>query len=289
MVLVTAALGIAALVGWCLAARPAAGGTKASPVHGTAAGPGWTMGDGSEGEAPPRRGKSHRFPDGPVAVRFLVVSMAKEESGGPAPEAAPGAAGAPGPGGDGPAVVALFEGGAVRLFLPDGRVVDLPQGRAGRRGVPYADGAVVFVDRGRVADLVLDGVRYRLRAVEQVTDPWERARLAGVNFRGIGQEPGWLVEIRDGKRIDLLLDYGDTWLATPVSWPEIAPDGVIIYRAREWSPIPLQVTIRPGLCLDGMSGEPFPASVAVALGQGGRTYHGCGRWLVPGAVPSGAE
>src|SRR5690606_2524645 len=67
-----------------------------------------------------------------------------------------------------------------------------------------------------------------------VVDPWEQARLAGVDFRAIGQEPGWLADIWDGQRIELLLDYGDTRITTPISSPETGPDGrTTVYRTDE--------------------------------------------------------
>ncbi len=37
---------------------------------------------------------------------------------------------------------------------------------------------------------------------------WHRAKLRGVAFRAIGQEPGWLLEITNGTEILLVTDYG---------------------------------------------------------------------------------
>ena len=37
---------------------------------------------------------------------------------------------------------------------------------------------------------------------------WHEAKLRGVLFRAIGQEPGWLLEITDGSEILLVTGYG---------------------------------------------------------------------------------
>lgn len=90
-----------------------------------------------------------------------------------------------------------------------------------------------------------------------------------------------MAEIRDGQRIELLLDYGETRITTPISFPEASADGrTITYRTPgAHVPVQLTVTITTGTCYDGMSGEEFPASVVVQLAGGGREYRGCGRWL----------
>ncbi len=37
---------------------------------------------------------------------------------------------------------------------------------------------------------------------------WHAAKLRGVAFRAIGQEPGWLLEIKNGEEILIVTDYG---------------------------------------------------------------------------------
>ncbi len=43
---------------------------------------------------------------------------------------------------------------------------------------------------------------------ESIDNVWHRAKLRGVAFRAIGQEPGWLLEITNGTEILLVTDYG---------------------------------------------------------------------------------
>ena len=62
---------------------------------------------------------------------------------------------------------------------------------------------------------------------ETIDDVWHKAKLRGVAFRAIGQEPGWLLEITNGKEIVLVyaVDHSIAWhLATgdlSERWKEI--------------------------------------------------------------------
>jgi len=103
---------------------------------------------------------------------------------------------------------------------------------------------------------------------------WDGARAAGVDFRGIGQEPGWMIDIYTQDRIALLLDYGETLLTFPRSAPNTAQEGVTQYDASAEGRT-LRVTIRRFPCQDSMSGEAFPATVEVNID--GRVLNGCGR------------
>lgn len=175
---------------------------------------------------------------------------------------------------------AAFGDGSVRLLFADGRDITLPQVSAGAV-VRYSDGETQLTVAGGVARLEFNGLVYLAQAQDGAVDPWERARRAGVGFRAIGQEPGWMADIWDGERIELLLDYGDTRITTPISSAEHGQDGqAIVYRTNEdYGAVQLTVTITPGPCFDSMSGEAFPASVVVQIAGSPRKYTGCGRWL----------
>ena len=47
-------------------------------------------------------------------------------------------------------------------------------------------------------------------------DVWHAAKLRGVAFRAIGQEPGWLLEITNGEEILLVTDYGKNKKSYPL-------------------------------------------------------------------------
>jgi len=179
------------------------------------------------------------------------------------------------------AFTAVFTGEEVRLFFHDGQDVTLPR-VASRRGgsVRYAAGDISLTVQRSMARLERHGLVYLVQKWDPWLDPWERARRAGVHFRAVGQEPGWMAEIRDGQRIELLLDYGETRIETPISPPAPGADGrTTTYRTPAHLPVQLTVIVTAGACYDGMSGEEFPASVTLRLGGSKREYHGCGRWL----------
>lgn len=103
---------------------------------------------------------------------------------------------------------------------------------------------------------------------------WETARAAGVDFRAVGEEPGWMLDIYQQNRIFMLWDYGQASAAFPLTEPSYPQEGATRYESRA-SGHTLSVTIRRFPCQDTMSGEAFPATVEAVID--GRTLTGCGR------------
>lgn len=103
---------------------------------------------------------------------------------------------------------------------------------------------------------------------------WEGARATGVDFRGVGQEPGWLLDIYTQDRIRLLWDYGDSLADFPLPEPSYPQEGATRYETQAAGRT-LVVTIRRFPCQDAMSGEAYPATVEILID--GRTLNGCGR------------
>ena len=106
-------------------------------------------------------------------------------------------------------------------------------------------------------------------------DVWHAAKLRGVAFRAVGQEPAWLLEITNGEEILLVTDYG----ANRHSMPYVEP---IVYQEERRTEYVLDshatvVEIRGIRCTDTMSGESFEVSVTLFLD--GKELHGCGRAL----------
>jgi uncharacterized membrane protein/ketosteroid isomerase-like protein len=81
-------------------------------------------------------------------------------------------------------------------------------------------------------------------------DPWQNARERGVDFRAVGQEPGWYLEMNNEKSMRLVWDYQDH---------------------------DLNIVIDSRPCQDGMSGAPYPNTVVATID--GRELRGCGRFL----------
>lgn len=111
-------------------------------------------------------------------------------------------------------------------------------------------------------------------AAAQSSDPWANAHTAGIDFRAIGQEPGWLLEIDDGGRMTLQYDYGEHRADFATPDPSYPQEFTTVYEARAGQDH-VHVTIRRAPCQDSMSGENFPASVTIRIND--RTLEGCGK------------
>lgn len=173
------------------------------------------------------------------------------------------------------AFVARVEGEQVWLFLPSGTVA-VPRVVSGS-GAKYSDGSVTYWSKGQEALLELPD----RTLTECVRDPrrsvWEHAKLEGVDFRAVGNEPGWLLEIRNGLSILLVSDYGARRDRFPAPEPRVEADAARTrYETREGDHR-LTVVLEGGSCRDSMSGEAFETRVTVTLD--GRTLRGCGRAL----------
>lgn len=143
-------------------------------------------------------------------------------------------------------------------------------------GAKYGDGQVTFWSKDREATLSYSGQDQQCEMVDGVS-PGERAELRGVTFRGVGQEPGWYVEVAPGRNILFVGDYGAVTAFAPVPPPITEPGrGLTEYYAMSGD-TELSVRIQEKACTDSMSGEPYEATVHVRYGA--KTYDGCGRSL----------
>jgi putative lipoprotein len=165
--------------------------------------------------------------------------------------------------------------GEVALYLPDDyRVLGQVRSASGAR---YEDGDAVFWSKDEEASLDLGRRKYRGCALNRGRGPWEDARRRGVDFRAVGQEPGWVLEIRRDDTMLMEADYGSrrVLLATPE--PKSLENGENYEVAGESHE--MKVEIRFEHCADIMSGQAFSSSVSVELD--GRRYEGCGEALEP--------
>ena len=103
---------------------------------------------------------------------------------------------------------------------------------------------------------------------------WHAAKLRGVAFRAIGQEPGWLLEITNGEELLIKTNYGQDKQTFPYVEPreDKAARKTLFQLNGDNS-----VLIEGKSCTDSMSGEAFETTVTVNLD--GQTYKGCGRAL----------
>jgi putative lipoprotein len=97
-------------------------------------------------------------------------------------------------------------------------------------------------------------------------------RLDDADFRAIGQEPGWHMDIAHGKKILLVTDYGEHHFEFPFANPD-STTGRKSYDVRA-SGHHLLAVIEEKPCNDSMSGRAFVATVTVTID--GKEYTGCG-------------
>lgn len=102
---------------------------------------------------------------------------------------------------------------------------------------------------------------------------WERAKLDGVDFRAVGNEPPWVLEIREQSRLVLITDYGANRIER--SLPQ--PINDTTNKTTRWDAGDLQIEVSAGACAETMSGEKSESRVVVRWQ--GRVLSGCGRPL----------
>lgn len=161
------------------------------------------------------------------------------------------------------------------VFLPDTtlRVMPVQSGS----GAKYQGSGYIYWSKGNEA--ILQGPTGSFLTCQTVPreKSWQAARIRGVDFRALGQEPGWNLEITDGGRMTYIGDYGNDSMT--VKTPEQSltnSKGSRMYEAQtESRSITVKITDKP--CTDSMSGFEFPSAVTVTVD--GNTYQGCGREL----------
>ena len=105
---------------------------------------------------------------------------------------------------------------------------------------------------------------------------WQEARRRGVQFRAIGQEPGWLIEVT-AESLQVEWNYGQQVASGKrIEMGGSPSSGDVHYRAKT-DQGPVQVEAVERRCVDPMNGDAFPLTVTVRLATD--TLSGCGRLL----------
>jgi len=169
------------------------------------------------------------------------------------------------------ALTASFHDDHAMIELPE-RTWTLPQ-VVSASGARYSNGPVTFWNKGREATFETNG---RTQTCRERREPWQEAADRGVDFRAVGQEPGWFLEIDKGKQIRLVYDYAEHEIVTPVPAPTIKGTSTLYDAMVESHRLTIVVEEAP--CTDAMSGEAFPRRVSVTIDA--RTLHGCGKDIV---------
>ena len=168
-----------------------------------------------------------------------------------------------------------FGPGEMALWAPEslgGSYQVLSIARSGS-GARYVEGDTVFWNKGDLATIEIGGQRFVDCRSNPREVPWADAKRRGATFRGLGQEPGWFVEIFPD-RLALVTDYGTNRTEGKHAGP-VVEAGRTTYRTAEGREV--TIVIDRQACADIMSGEPFEAAVTATVDN--RTLKGCGRFL----------
>ena len=140
-------------------------------------------------------------------------------------------------------------------------------------GAKFSDGAFELWIDGEQARLGESGSELQRCKNDRRRAVWEKAKLDGADFRAVGNEPGWNLEILEGSRIVLIADYGASRVERPLPQPMTDQET----RTTRWDTGELIVEVIGAPCRDSMSGESFESTVVVTWGE--QTLRGCGRAL----------
>jgi membrane-bound inhibitor of C-type lysozyme/uncharacterized membrane protein len=172
-------------------------------------------------------------------------------------------------------LVVRLEDDAAWVFAP-GETLKLPHVPAGS-GARYEAGEAVLWMKGQEAMFTHAGHSYHGCRNNPARAVWEDAKLRGVDFRAVGNEPGWYLEISGKTHLLLVTDYGQNryrFEAERAVNDQTARSTTYTARGPEHG---LEVVIAAETCHDTMSGEAFASTVTLWLDE--KPYHGCGRPL----------
>ncbi len=170
---------------------------------------------------------------------------------------------------------ARFEKGGVWLFLPK-RSVKLPfiDGRhPGEKR--FSEGSVSLAVEGESAVLLEGGRVHASCRNDRRAAIWEKAKLDGVDFRAVGNEPPWILEIT-GDRFDFFYGYGKKRFSFRAK-PRVDRDKSETRYVADAGGTPFEVTLRPDPCRDSMADETYETRVEVVWKA--RRLMGCGMAL----------
>jgi len=130
---------------------------------------------------------------------------------------------------------------------------------------------------GQTAEITINGKQLVNCKNNPRAAAWEAAKLRGVSYRAVGQEPPWLLEIHREAGFLLVTEYGENRQQFPYAEPvtDTAQKTASYTSAANGDDI--RITLWGGDCRDSMSGEVFHSQVEISWRA--QTLRGCGRAL----------
>jgi uncharacterized membrane protein/membrane-bound inhibitor of C-type lysozyme len=146
-------------------------------------------------------------------------------------------------------------------------------------GARYEEGDVVVWTKGDAATLTVGADTFAGCRQDRKASIWEHAKLSGVDFRAVGNEPPWILEIRREQSLTMWLGYDRQRIVTPHPTPHTDPEArrTTYHAVTEAHDLTVTLSRPDGPCRDSMSGDEFETIVEIQLD--GRSYRGCGRPL----------
>ena len=171
---------------------------------------------------------------------------------------------------------ARIEHGDAWLFLPE-RTLRLSK-TAGDTGAVYSDGQTRFTVNGENARLKIHDTEYRACTNNRNAAVWEHAKLNGVDFRAVGHEPPWILQLTRGKEIVLRLGYDNRELHFPATAPVTDTEERSASYSTDNEQHTLSLSLTAKRCHDSMTSASYGTTVHFIL-DGEEQYIGCGRFL----------
>jgi membrane-bound inhibitor of C-type lysozyme len=167
--------------------------------------------------------------------------------------------------------------GGLKIFIPEpfvprNLVLNRVTAASGER---YENEAVTAWTKGDEAMFLIDNVRVTDCDLNREEGLWQAAKLAGVDFRAVGTEQNWVLEIR--QREKLRLRYDDSVIEATAT--NITSNQNTITTTIEASSASgdLRVTLYGEACTDATNTVVYETSVFIEYG--GASHTGCGRAL----------
>ena len=182
--------------------------------------------------------------------------------------------------GEADAVVVQVDGDRGHLFA---RGISEPISQAADGERYLGETSVYHPDRpadlapGQTASIQLDNRSLENCRNDSRAAVWEAAKLRGVSYRAIGQEPGWVLEIDRDQGFLLVSDYGSSRERIPYAEPLSNPATRTARYESQLDGEVLVIEITGVDCRDSMSGESFESRVTVNWRND--QLQGCGRAL----------
>lgn len=141
----------------------------------------------------------------------------------------------------------------------------------------YSDGKTVFRFRGEQASLEMAKQHYHICQNNPTKAIWATAKLNGVDFRALGYDPEWILEIKEFNKIRFITQHGNGLYEFKT------PHSVIDYQTKQISYSThsinhtLEILLQDKPCTDTVNNIIYETTVFV--GMDGLGYHGCGKAL----------